>query len=471
MAEAVAAIPARSAPRRHAGLAALLAVGAILRLLAVVAVYPGIWFSDTNNYVKTAATGTLSVERVSGYALFVAPFWRLGSVAALIVAQHLVGLGIVVLLYALLVRRGVPTWLAALAVAPAALDAYLIDIEHMVMAETVFHAALAGGVTLLLWPDRPGPSAAAAAGAALGYAAVVRSVALPLVAVVVVYLLVRRVGWRPIAAFLDGWVVVAGAYAALFDVQHGHFGFTRYGGHFLYAQVAPFANCALLRSVPPAERRLCPDPRHRLTRNGYLWGRRAPVHRLGPGADGRIRDFALRVINRQPLAYARLVGGSLVHYLEPGHHVGRDDYPFMVWRFPTDPAHWGYPGYRGPIRPAAPGRSSIDPGRYIGAFAGRPRTDATVSRVLHAYQRVAYSSGQVLTPCLLLVVIALAARRGRRRLRLDAALLAAAALALLVFASALSLFDYRYGLGATILLPAAAAFAATAMVQGRAAAG
>jgi hypothetical protein len=457
--------------RRRAPLGALLTVGAILRLLALVAVYPGIWFSDSNNYVRAAATGTLSVQRVSGYALFVAPFWRLGSVAALIVAQHLLGLGIVAVLYALLVRRGVSPWLAALAAAPAALDAYLIDIEHMVMSETVFHAALVGGVALLLWPDRPGLPAAAGAGGVLGYAAVVRSVALPLVAVIAVYLLVRGVGWRPLAAFLGGWVVVAGAYAVLFDAQHGHLGFTGYGGHFLYAQVAPFADCAQLGRVPAAERRLCPDPRHRLTRNGYLWGPRTPIHGLGAGADGRIRDFAMRVIRRDPFAYGRLVAGSLAHYFEPGHHVGRNDYPYAVWRFPTEPASAAYPGYRGPIRPAATGRRSIDPGRYIGAFAGPPRTDATASRLLHAYQRVAYSSGQVLTPCLLLVLVALAAGRGRRRLRCDAALLAAAALTLLIVASALSLFDYRYALGATILLPAAAAFAATALWERGASAG
>src|SRR5947199_152857 len=87
------------------------------------------------------------------------------------------------------------------------------------------------------WPYSP--AAAAGAGLALGYAAVVRSVALPLVAVFVAYLAVRRVGLRPLAAFLAGWVVVIGAYAVLFDVQHGHLGFTRYGGRFLYAQVAP----------------------------------------------------------------------------------------------------------------------------------------------------------------------------------------------------------------------------------------
>jgi hypothetical protein len=451
--------PFLAAARRHGGLVALLAAGAALRVLAEVAIYPGIWFSDTNGYVRAAATGTLSVQRVDGYSLVVAPFWRLGSAGALIAFQHALGLAIVVALYALLVRRGVPRWLAALGVAPAALDAYLVDLEHMVMAETVFHAALVAAVALLLWRGRPGPAAAAGAGLALGYAGVVRSVGLPLVVVCAAYLLIRRVGWRPIVALLAGWLVVAGAYAVLFDVQHGHLGFTRYGGRFLYGQVAPFADCSLI-AVPADERRLCPDPAHRLPRNAYVWGSRAPVHDMPVNADGRIRDFALRVIRRQPLDYAQLIASSLIHYFEPGHHTGRDDYDPSAWRFPADPRRWAYPGYRGPLRPAPPHRSTIDPGRYIGAFAGRPRLDVRASRWLHDYQSVGYASGQVLAPCLLVVLVALVWRRRRARLRLDAALLAACALALLAVASALSLFDYRYELGAVILLPAAAALAA-----------
>ena len=66
----------------------------------------------------------------------------------------------VVGLYALLVRRGVRPWLATLAVAPAALDAYLVVLEHAVMAETVYHAALVGALALLLWDDEPAAVAA-----------------------------------------------------------------------------------------------------------------------------------------------------------------------------------------------------------------------------------------------------------------------------------------------------------------------
>jgi len=119
--------------RRHLPLIVLLLAGAALRVVALVALTPGIWFSDSNGYIRDAATGVLNPTRVDGYALFVAPFWHAGSAVALIVAQHLIGLGIVVVLYALLVHRGVEPWLAALGAAPAAVDAYLDVLEHAVM--------------------------------------------------------------------------------------------------------------------------------------------------------------------------------------------------------------------------------------------------------------------------------------------------------------------------------------------------
>ena len=81
---------------------------------------------------------------------------------------------------------------------------------------------------------------------------------MPFVAVIAVYLIARRVGWRPVALFVAGWAVVAGGYAALYASQHGHLGFSDYDGRFLYGQVAPFADCSRLPGLPAAERPLCP---------------------------------------------------------------------------------------------------------------------------------------------------------------------------------------------------------------------
>jgi hypothetical protein len=450
--------------RRHWPLALVLTAGAALRYAALQAVYPGIWFPDSNNYVREAALQTLSTVRVGGYALVVEPFWRIGSASALIVLQHVIGLGMGVVLYALLVHRGVSRPLALLAILPAALDAYLIDIEHMIMSETIFHASIVCGLAFLLWKDRPGPVAMGAAGLLLGYAAIVRSVAFPFIVVLVVYLLVRRVGWSRLAVFCACWALVTGAYAGIYDAQHGVLGFTQYGPRFLYAQVAPFADCAQLPGLPAGERSLCPGTVR--TTNAALWAKRSPIHGLPIAANPRIQDFAMRVIRHDPLDFLKLVGAHLIHYLSPGHHIGSNDYPVTTWQFSLHPAHWNSPGYKGPIRPGrADRRIRTTPGPYVNRMVRKPRVNVAASRFLHDYQRIAYTSGAVLSACLLLVLAAVVLRRGASRLRLDAALLAASTLVALLVASALSIFDYRYGLLAILLLPAAAALALTALVS------
>lgn len=454
--------------KRHWPLVALLLVGAALRIVALIAVYPGIWFSDSNSYVRTAATGILSPTRVTGYSLVVAPFWQIGSAAALIVLQHLIGLAMAVLLFATLRRRGVPTLLAFVAVVPAVLDAYLIQIEHTMMSETVFHAAMVGTVALLLWNDRLGLAAAAAAGLLLGYAAVVRSVAVPVVAVFLLYLLVRRVGWRPLLVFAVGWVLVIGGYSTMYKVQHGKFGLTQSSGRFLYGKVAPWADCSRMPDLPADERFLCPDPDHRLTSNQAMWSRFSPLRGRPDSDDRKIRDFAKRAILDRPLTYARGVTLDFLHYFEPGHRIGANDPLIVQWEFPVNPNRWGIPGFRGPIRPPNATRGSrFEPGPYVDRMVDQPHTNVTASKLLHVYQRFAFTSGQILLICVVAVLAALVTRRGPWRLRLDAALLAGAVLAMLLFATALSVFSYRYGLIAALLLPAAGALAGAALLQPR----
>ena len=69
--------------------------------------------------------------------------------------QHLLGLGMAVALYVLLLRRGSPRWLAALATAPVLLDAYQLQMEQTVMPDVLFEAPLVAGLAALLWRPRP----------------------------------------------------------------------------------------------------------------------------------------------------------------------------------------------------------------------------------------------------------------------------------------------------------------------------
>ena len=105
----------------------------------------------------------------------------------------------------------------------------------------------------------------------------------------------------------------------------------------------------------------------------------------------------------------------------------------------------------------------VEPNEHVARFAGIPAFSLGVSKALHDYQRVGYTWGPLLAACLLLVLAALLTRRGALRLRLDATLLAVMTLVALTVPQALSVFSYRYGLIAAVLLPPAAALAVTAL--------
>jgi hypothetical protein len=300
----------------------------------------------------------------------------------------------------------------------------------------------------------------------------VRSVGAPFLAVFVVYLLLRRLGWRALVAFVVPWAVVTAGYAAIFHAQYGKFALNEWSARFLYARVEPLADCSAM-SVPLNERFLCPTKR--LTTQNALWGQVSPIHDLPHSDDATIRAFAMRVIEHRPLSYAHLVAADVAHYFEPGHRIGVNDYNPAPWEFPAHPEIATFPGYRGPIRPKGSTQfgpidsylKAIYPNKYVSRMVSDPRVNRTASRALRAYQRYFYTSGQILAACLLVVIVALLRRRGDTRLRLDAALLAAATLVALLTAAAVSVFSYRYGLTAVVLLPPAAALAGASLLRSR----
>ena len=52
--------------RRHLVLVVVLAAATALRVIALVAVYPGIWFSDSNSYLQVATTGKQALPGETG---------------------------------------------------------------------------------------------------------------------------------------------------------------------------------------------------------------------------------------------------------------------------------------------------------------------------------------------------------------------------------------------------------------------
>lgn len=435
--------------RRHAALLVLLVLAAAARAVVTLAYATALWFPDSGTYVSGSQTMQLAVDRPWGYSAFLRFLDHFVSFRSVVAVQHLLGLVAVVLLYALLQRRRVSRWASVLAVVPVALDAYVLDIEQFLLAESLFLFLLAAVVTALLWQPRPGPVVLGGVGLLVGYLAVTRTAGVPVAGILALYLLVRlvlrSVRWTAVVAFLLALAAVLVPYASWFDSQHGSFALTDYTGHFLYGRVADFVQCDRV-DVPERLRPLCPagPPGQRPTADSYVWGAASPANAMHGGvpvwSEDDLQQFALAAIEGQPGDYAVRVLTETAHYLAPGRESGPQDTCPLWWEFPMPTA-----------TPPTTCIAVLAPGPY----AWRPG----LVDVLRGYQRVVYTPGPVLGLCAVAGSAALFLRRRASRDRLDPALLSVLGLTMLVVPAATASFDYRYLLPALVLLPPAAALA------------
>ena len=139
--------------------------------------------------------------------------------------QHLMGLAVGVIIYGLLRRphlrraRRAARLVAALATVPVLLDGNQIELEHLLLSDTAFELMIVGAVAIVLWRRVPTWRAGAWAGLLLAAASLTRTVALPLFAVLVVYLVVRRVGWRVPVIAVAATVVPLAGYAGWYAAE------------------------------------------------------------------------------------------------------------------------------------------------------------------------------------------------------------------------------------------------------------
>src|ERR1700722_15675848 len=163
------------------------------------------WFNDSFSYVRAAVTLPPNTTRPSGSPLFL---WLLSpahSYLLVTASQHLMGLLVAVMIYALARHRfAVPAWAAVLATLPVLYDGFEIQLEHLVMADTLFLFLTMAAVTITLWSPGPSWRACLAAGLLLGLSSTVRPTGLPLLGVFLVYLLVRLLPGRPVRVRLPG---------------------------------------------------------------------------------------------------------------------------------------------------------------------------------------------------------------------------------------------------------------------------
>jgi Dolichyl-phosphate-mannose-protein mannosyltransferase len=315
---------------RHPQFSVALAVGAVLRLVAMLG-YPGaLWFAgDSYVYVGAALRPTPDQSKTTGYSLFLRALLPFHSFTLVTGLQHLMGLGIAVMVYLLARRAGVSKLWATAATLPVLLDGFEIEDEHMVMAEALFTFLIMLAMLLILWRSRTSWVTALIAGLLVGYAVVVRSEGLPILVLFPAYLLWRgRRSWR-------GWLVAAVmaigcaapvlAYATWFDHVQGSFTLSRADGFFLWGRVSSFAECSIIK--PPAdELQICPtgSPSSRTAPGDYIW-HFGPVHNIAggpvsPANDRLLRDFAIRAIEAQPLGYVKAVIKGLALSVEWPRH-------------------------------------------------------------------------------------------------------------------------------------------------------
>ena len=438
--------------------AVALVAGAALRLLAMLG-YPGaLWFeADSSIYLGAALRLRPAASRVSGYSLFLRVLEPFHSLTLVTGVQHLMGLGIAVLVYALARRAGVPRGWATAAALPVLLDGFEIEDEHMVMPEALFTFLVMGAMALILWRGRVRWPAALLAGVLAGCAVDVRTAGLPVLVLFPAAVLLRGLrqdgswrwrswrGWLAAGAMAAGCAMPVAAYAGWFHSWTGSYALTRADGLFLWGRVSSFAQCPVIRP-PASELKVCPPgpPSRRPPPGDYIWT--APQVTGLPGGpvtganDVLLRDFALRAIAAQPLGYLHAVLNGLALSAEWSRRPYPDAVTVSYYYFHLDPqvvpALMLSPGGTGYSDAVQYGHAT--PSRVAEPYAG----------LIARYQRLFYTSGP-LFGLIMAAGLGTLVQIRRRPLRLTwhpagSALPWATAVTLLVFPIATADFDYRY---------------------------
>lgn len=441
------------------------------RLVAMLGYRPAVLFPmDTFDYLWGALHPSPDVTNPSGYSLFLwllLPFHSFALIAAL---QHLVGLGIGVMVYAVLRRHGLPAWGATLAAAPVLFDPAQILIEQMVMADLLAMALMMASFALLLGTS-PGTWRLATAGLLMGLSVIVRPTTLPLILLIAVYLLIRRAGWRRAGATLAAGIIPVAAYMGWFDSVHGSFNITNSNGLFLWTRTMSFANCAVIQ--PPRDlRALCPQAQpgrlsqpvasKRLAPKNYLWNRASwqwqpRSHQFVPDTaaftaanNSRALRFAFDAITAQPFAYAGVV---LKESMQPFTLTNSLRFPGMTQRVV-------FPAPRGDMAYATAAVREYSRGTVPVPRTPYPRYAAQLHQpyvsVMTGYQRVIFLPGPVLG---LVTLVGLAGILIPRRRSAAAVLLWVSAVIIMVLPTAEHEYTYRYVIAAVPLLCMAAALA------------
>jgi hypothetical protein len=428
----------------------------LLRLDAELGYRWQVWFNDSFTYMSDVINLHPDKTRVGGYAIFLKILEPLRSYAAATILQHLMGIAIAVMIYALARHRfGAPRWIATLATLPVLFDGFQIQLEHLILSDVPFEFLIALATTLLLWNRKPSWWCCALIGLILGVADTVRSVALPLLPVFLVYILLAQIGWKALLSALAACLAPVLLYCTWFYSFYGQFAMTESTGVFLYSRVMTFAECSKMGNLPGGERALCTTvpPAKRPIAQDYIWRSYSPLNRFPPPVFSELQNqlgesFAKRAILHQPLSYAKTVTKDTVRVFEWNRHVFPDPATYNEYLF-------GYKSLGIPSRGHAGSYRSVE-ADYI---RGNPSTQVVepFAGAMRVWQRYIFLPGTVYGAILAVGLAGLALNW--RRLGGPAAVPWLISVGLIVVPAATAEFDYRYVLVAVPFGGLAAAMA------------
>jgi hypothetical protein len=450
---------------RHWLLIILLAAGIALRLITMLAYEPALLYIDSYRYLDNLYLLDPTQLDPVGYDWLLRVLLPLGGFRTVVLLQHLAGIWLAVVVYLCAVRHGARRWLAALATAPVLLDAYQLQIEQNIMSDVWLEVLLVAMLWLLVCRGAPGPWRAGFAGLLLALAVMTRTIALPVIVPVVLYLIVAggawrsKAGWRKIALRGGALVVVFGlalfSYAGFFYHRSGHWGLTGSTGNVLYGRTAEVADCAHL-TLTPVLRELCPaQPLTNRAGVDYYshidgdpqWPGYVPP---GESVQSLQHQFAYAVIEQQPLA----VIGDIFHDFGKGFALGHTsaptDVPVYRWQFQTT-----YPTWNGT-------EAAVQENLRYGGQA--PAVNLKLATFLRDYQLGGgYTPGPLLALCGILGVVGGLGIRRRSGIR-AATLLVTSTVVTVLFVSAMFEFSWRYQLPGLVLLPLAGVLGLTVLI-------
>jgi Glycosyl transferase family 2 len=451
--------------RLHWILAVLLVIGAGLRVLTVLAYQPAILYIDSFSYLDNLYDLRPDMLRPIGYELILKLLLPFGGLRAVAVVQHLLGLGMAVTIYQLVLRHGARRWLAALATAPVLLDAYQVQIEHNIMPDVWFQALLVVLVWVLTWRGLPRPWHAASAGVLIGVAVIVRLVGITMLIPAVAYLIVAgslwasRTGWRQIGlravAMAAGFAILLTGYAGYYRTTTGIWGISGASDGVLYGRAAVIADCEQFSPGTP-ERAVCPvePPDHRFGVDYYVHNLASPAKSVLLPPDQSMAatqaSFARTVFANQPLDLAAAILTDFVKGFRPVRVDDVNDVPVERWFFQTSYPYFG-----------AQDRVDARAFQFGGVAIGVNRQ---LAALLRGYQlTVGYTPGPLLALGLLAGLLGGFGIGNARRSGIRAASLLVSGLGVTVLMTAAAFeFSWRYQLPGLVLLPIAGALGVTA---------